>query len=265
MTSYRYLRNGDEKMQRKDYINLKQDEAFEQYKSGVLFQEDIESVYDEIDYKIKLPDLLGKTVRVTDMQFPELYRMLHEICENESMECPAVYVYEDYYYGAESYGINNPWIELSAKTIQDFSKEELRFVLAREIYKIVDGVTRQRTMMEERFKVIQGVAPDQLEKISRLSFYHWYRLANYTADNYGYLSCGSIKSSVKAILLMVLNSRLLVEHTNVKEFISQASEINRLDDGVFNYTKADESVPYAPHRIQSLLAYAVSERGMQNK
>jgi len=252
-------------VERKDYVNLKQDEAFEEYRGGVMFQEDIEKVYEEIDYKLKLPDLLGKTVKVSEKQFPELYRMIQELCIAENIDCPAVYVYEDYYYGAESYGIVKPWIELSAKTIQDFSKEEMRFVISREIYKIADGVTKQRTMMEERFKVIRSAAPDQLEKLSRLSFYHWYRLANYTADNYGYLACGSIKSSINAILLMVLNSRLLVEHTDVKEFIGQASEINRLDDGVFNYTKADEAMPYAPHRIQSLLAYAVSERGLTSK
>ena len=250
-------------MYRESYIHKGQNEAFEQYRDGVMFQEDIEKVYEEIDYKVKQPDFLGKTVKVTAKQFPQVYRMIQELCAYEQMECPAVYVYEDYYYGAESYGINRYWIELSAKTIQDFSEDELKFVLAREIYKISDGVTRQKTMMEERFKMIRQLAPNELEQVSKMSFYHWYRLANYSADNYGYLLCGSIKSSVDAILMMVLNSKMLAGQVDVKEFISQASEINKLDDMVFNYTKADESVPYAPHRIQSLMAYAVSERGMK--
>lgn len=250
-------------MYRESYIHKGQNEAFEQYRDGVMFQEDIEKVYEEIDYKVKQPDFLGKTVKVTAKQFPHVYHMIQELCTYEQMECPAVYVYEDYYYGAESYGINSYWIELSAKTIQDFSEDELKFVLAREIYKISDGVTRQKTMMEERFKMIRQLAPNELEQVSKMSFYHWYRLANYSADNYGYLMCGSIKSSVDAILMMVLNSRMLAGQVDVKEFIGQASEINKLDDMVFNYTKADESVPYAPHRIQSLMAYAVSERGMK--
>lgn len=250
-------------MYRESYIHKGQNEAFEQYRDGVMFQEDIEKVYEEIDYKVKQPDFLGKTVKVTAKQFPQVYHMIQELCTYEQMECPAVYVYEDYYYGAESYGINSYWIELSAKTIQDFSEDELKFVLAREIYKISDGVTRQKTMMEERFKMIRQLAPNELEQVSKMSFYHWYRLANYSADNYGYLMCGSIKSSVDAILMMVLNSRMLAGQVDVKEFIGQASEINKLDDMVFNYTKADESVPYAPHRIQSLIAYAVSERGMK--
>ena len=120
-------------------------------------------------------------------------------------------------------------------------------------------------MMEERFNMIRQVAPNQLEQVSKLGFYHWYRLANYSADNYGYLVCGSVKSAVNAILKMVLNSVMLAEQVDVREFIRQASEINSLDDTVSNYTKADESVPYAPHRIQNLLAYAVSERGILSK
>ena len=252
-------------MYRESYIHNKQDEAFEQYRNGVMFQESIETVYEEIDYKMKQPDFLGKTVRVTQKQFPEVYQIVKDLSVKEQIEQPEVYVYEDYYYGAESYGISQPWIELSAKTIQDFTREELIFVLAREIYMIADGVTKQKTMMEERFKVIRQMATNELEQVSKLSFYHWYRLVNYSADNYGYLMCGSIKSSINAILMMVLNSKMLVEQVNIKEFIGQASEINKLDDMVFKHTKADESIPYAPHRIQNLLAYAVSERGMGMK
>ena len=118
--------------------------------------------------------------------------------------------------------------------------------------------------MEERFKYIRTLAPNEMEEISKVSFYHWYRLANYTADNYGYLSCGSIKASVNAVLKMVLNSITLADQVDIKEFIGQASEINKLDDVTCNHTKADEPVPYAPHRIQNLLAYAESERGMRS-
>lgn len=252
-------------MRREYYIHKEQDKAYEKYRTSVLFQQDIEKVYEEIDYKIKQPDFLGKTVKVTERQFPEVYDMVKKICAAEQVKSPSIYVYEDYYYGAESYGIDNPWIELSAKTVQDFTKEELQFILAREIYKIVDGVTKQKTLMEEYFRIIRQIAPNELEQASKLSFYHWYRLANYSADNYGYLMCGSVKGAINAVLMSVLNSRMLTEQVNVKEFISQASEINRLDDMVFNYTKADESIPYAPHRIQNLLAYAVSECGMSQR
>ena len=155
-------------MERSAFVHVKQDEAYSQYENGVMFQEDIEKVYDEIDYKIKLPDFLGKTVRVSQKQFANVFQMVEAMAKKAGISNPTVYVYEDYYYGAESYGISEFWIELSAKTIQDFTEEELKFVLAREIYKIADGVTKQRTMMEERFKVIHQMAPDQFEKSSKL-------------------------------------------------------------------------------------------------
>lgn len=250
-------------MDRRQFIHAGQDEAFRQYQDGVMFQEGIEKVYEEIDYKFRIPDLLGKTVRVSERQFPEVYKIWDKILMDAGAGDVPVYVYEDYYYGAESYGMEKPWVEVSAKTVQDFTEQELRFVLAREAYKVADGVTGQRIMMEERFKAMRKILPDKMEEVSRLSFYHWYRMANYSADNYGYLVCGSIQAAVNAILKMVLNSVMLVEQVDVRDFIGQASEINKLDDVVSNYTKADESMPYAPHRVKSLMAYAVSGRGLE--
>lgn len=253
-------------MNREKFIHINQDKAYERYKDGVTFQKDLETHYEEIDYKMKQADFLGKTVKVTEKQFAEVYELLKELSKKENIDLPDTYVFEDYYYGVESFGISKPWIEISAKTIQDFTKDELKFVLAREIYKIADGVTKQKTMMEERFKMLSQTMPiaqKEIEQIAKISFYHWYRLVNYSADNYGYLMCESVKSSVSAILMMVLNSRMLSEQVDINEFIGQASEINKLDDTVYRYTKADESVPYAPHRIQNLLAYAVSERAQK--
>ncbi|MCR5727370.1 MAG: M48 family metallopeptidase [Lachnospiraceae bacterium] len=251
------------------YIHPKQDEAYNKYKDGCAWglQGTIESVYDEIDFRMRQPDLMGKTVRVTSKQFPKVYGMLENMCGRAGITIPAVYVYEDYYYGAESYGISNPWIEVSAKTIADFTDKELMFTLARELYKIEDKVTRLRTAMEEWFKILKSVPSipgfdDVFEKTSRISFFHWYRLTNYTADNYGYIMCDDLKASVNAIIKMVLNSIELAEQVDIGEFIVQASNINENDDLISNYTKADESIPYAPHRIQNLLAYAVSDRHM---
>ena len=94
-------------------------------------------------------------------------------------------------------------------------------------------------------------------------FNKWYRVTNYSADNYGYLICRDIEASVYAILKMVLNSSVLAQQINILEFVQQASEIDRMDSVVANYTKSDEAVPYAPHRIHNILSYAVSERALK--
>ena len=53
------------KVYRENYVHHGQDEAYAQYRDGVAFQKDIEQVYDEIDYKLKQPDFLGKTQLVS--------------------------------------------------------------------------------------------------------------------------------------------------------------------------------------------------------
>lgn len=250
-------------MKRRDYIYRTQDEIFQYYQLESVLQEDISKVYDEIDYVMKTPDLLGKTVRVTEKQFSAVYQIMQELCSGADLEEIPVYVYEDFYYGAESYGTERPWIEISSKTIQDFTVGEVKFVLAREVYKIMDGVTKQKTIFEEGMKMFSYVAPEKMESGKRNKFNKWYRVTNYSADNYGYLACKDIETSVNAILKMVLNSSVLAQQINILEFVQQASEIDKMDSVVANYAKSDESVPYAPHRIHNILSYAVSERALK--
>ena len=64
----------------------------------------------------------------------------------------------------------NSWIEISSKTIQDFNEAELKFVLAREIYKIMDGVTKQKTIFEEDMKMFSNIAPEKMESGKRNKF-----------------------------------------------------------------------------------------------
>ena len=249
-------------MERIDYINELQDDLFQEYAKGVLFQKDIEIVYDEIDYKLRQADLLGKTVEATEKQFPELFIIIQRISGILGINPPPVFVYDSYYYGAASTGISKCWIEISARTLQDLPKEDIEFILGRELYMIADGIVKEKTMMEERFNAIATIAPKEIEQVSRLKFYHWYRTANFGADNFGYLMCGSLKYAAHSILTIVLNSRMLAERVNMEEYLSQASKINLLDDTIYNYTKADEAVPYGPHRIKNLMEYSMSERGM---
>lgn len=252
-------------LEKKEYIHVGTDEAFESYRKGSVIGADIEKVYNTIEYPMKKPDLLGKTLSVTKRQFPKVYLIVTELCDFLEMPKPDVYVFEDFFYGIESYGMGNYWIEISAKTIRDFSDSELRFLFARELYKINNGVVYQ-TMLKNQIFGLQASIPaigEPLKESSRLAFNHWCRLENYTADNFGYLMCCDLTSCVYAIVGMVLNSKSMLAQIDMAAFIEQASAINKMDDVVSNYTKADEALPYAPYRVESLLAYAISKRGIQ--
>lgn len=246
------------------YIHVGVDEAYKNYKAESMISEEVETYYESIEYKMKRPDLLGKTLHVTKNQFSNVYKIVEDLSVQLEMEQPEVYVFEDFFYGIESYGMKNYWIEVSAKTIRDFSISELTFLFARELYKIKEGVV-YNTMLKNQVFQLQDRVPtigSMLKKGSQVSFYHWCRLENYTADNFGYLCCKDLTACIRAIVAMVLNSKLMLSEIDMSEFVRQASEINKLDDEVSSYTKADESLPYAPMRVESLLAYAMSRRGM---
>ena len=127
---------------------------------------------------MKKPDLLGKTLLVSERQFSKVNELVSKLCDFMDITKPEVYVFEDFFYGIESYGMQDYWIEISAKTIRDFTDSELRFLFARELYKIKSGVVYQ-TMIKNQIFGLQASIPavgELLKESSRFKFNHWCRL-----------------------------------------------------------------------------------------
>ena len=177
-----------------------------------------------------------------------------------------MYIYEDFYYGVESKGGDKPWIEISAKTVEDFSKEELKFLIAREICAINLKHTYYKTLIEQTLRVLEDsnslIGIDTFLKTLKSNVYRWHRITNYTCDNFAYIMCGDLKVCINSILKTILNSSFLVKNINISEYLNQSIEINKLNDTVYNFTKDDEKIPYGPFRIKNLLAFSSSKRAM---
>ncbi|AKL95683.1 hypothetical protein CACET_c22370 [Clostridium aceticum] len=233
----------------------------------VVFDEDVMYHYKNYTEKMRKPDLLGKTVKVTKHQFPELYHIAERISDLLGMAAPCMYVYEDFYYGVESKGVNEPWIEISAKTVTDFTKAEMTFLLGRELCDIYLKHNYYNTMINELLEVLENSSllpmSQQLATHWKMIMYKWSRVAYYTSDCFGYLICNSMEASINAIKKSILNNCFLAENMNLQEYIKQGEEIHLLDDDVLNFTKLDEIVPYGPFRIKNLLSYAASSRGVR--
>ena len=223
-------------------------------------EDTLQVCYQEFDEKLKVPDLLGKTVLVTSKQFNDVYKCACDLSRMANIEIPKVYIYEDFYYGMEAKGSVNPWIEVSAKTIADFSMKDIRFLLAREICRIKHKAVYLSIITEQTQKILGGTnlfpGMETLEKGLKVKYSQWSRVSNYTADCYGYLMTKDLQSCIKCILALILNNLKLVENVNIQEYLAQAEKIYLLDDVVSRYTKNDEKVPYGPFRLKNLLAYA---------
>lgn len=250
------------------YIYSKEDAFFNLLKENLVLEKEIETYYINFIEKKSIPDLLGKTVKVAKNQFSKVYRFIKDICRELELEEVSAYVYEDFYYGVESKGITKPWLEISAKTIVDFSDEELKFVIAKELYNIKFKNTYYSLLMSrylENFNKIKFPGSNITEEGIKIALYKWHRVMNFSSDNFGYVVSGSLKASINSILLTILNNKTLVKNVNISEYIKQSNEINLLDDEVYNNTKLDELMPYGPFRVKNLISYASSMRAKQAK
>ncbi|MFJ8258560.1 M48 family metallopeptidase [Peribacillus asahii] len=240
--------------------------AFNDVTKTVNFKDLLEDQYIHFEEKKRWPDLLGKTVKVSEKQFPEVFALSRKIEQKTKITMPDLFVYEDIYYAIDSKGIDTPWIEVSASMLTDFTYKELEFMLAREICRIHYKHTHYHTLMNESIEMYSKGIPftnGVVEEVARVNFYRWNRLANYSADCFGYLIGMDLQAATQSILKCVLNSEYLAKHINLAEYLKQAEAINELHDPVYEATKSDEQFPYGPFRIKNLIAYASSERAMQ--
>lgn len=254
------------------YFHEKFDELTKDLKQTIPSYDSIKAYYQEFDEKIKKPDLYGKTVKVTEKQFSNVFQILTSLAEKMQMDVPEVFVYENFYYEIESYGTDKPWIEVSAKTVADFNNEELRFLFAREFFKIKNGITELYMICEQSLKMINEnlnivVFSDSLAKVFKVKYAQWSRVCQFSADNFAFLhtrtkdnnhayAIGDLKTCLFVMLTMILNNRKLVETMNLKDYLNSASDIIRLDDPVSTFTKNDEKMPYGQFRIKNLIRFS---------
>lgn len=227
--------------------------------------ETIKTYYMEFDEKMRLPDLYGKSLKLSDRQFPDIYAIVKEICYNLHLEVPEVFVYENIYYEIDSFGVEKKWIEVSSRLISDFTKDEIRFALARELFKIKFSLTEKYMICNQLIKIINEdfskiPMSENLSRVFQVRYAQWSRCAQCSADNYGYLTVGNISVCVDVILKFIFNNNFLISNINMNEYLQDSKEINRLVDVVSTYTKNDEKIPYGQFRIKRLIAFASNEK-----
>lgn len=253
---------------KKIFIHKKEEEFLEKVNENLVLKCEIEDYYKNFYVKERIPDLLGKTVKITEKQFPDIYLLMGKICKVLEMDNVDAYVFEDFYYGVESKGIDEYWIEISAKTIDDLTLNQISFLLAKELYNIKFKNTYYSSLISRSIKNFEMVNISGMNisaEALKVSMYKWHRIMNFSSDNFAYVICGSLKDSIDVILLTILNNKRLVSNVNLGEYIKQANKIDSLDDEVYNNTKLDEMVPYGPYRVKNLISYASSIRAKEAK
>ncbi len=254
-----------------DYQHPLEERTFNALQKNFFAVETVIEYYSNIVVPQRRVDLLGKTIKVNRTQFGKIYLMLKEICVLLNVPLPDVFIYEDFYYGARIGGLDEPWIEISAKTVSDFKDEELTFLLATQVARIHAGHLKTLALIEQYRNIehsslgtILGSFTLGISNIISEGFLlatnKWMRVSTYSMDACGFLIVKNIRPIVNEFIKEVLNSKQLLEHVNVKDFIKQSMLIDNYHDTFSSYKKLQQEVPFTSYRIKELLRYISSDR-----
>lgn len=253
------------------YKHKLEDQCLKNMKKAIFCEETFAKYHENFVEESMMPDLIGRNVKVTKKQLSKIYKMVQEMSSILGIRQPDVYVFENIKYDAHVQGVNKSWIEISAKTIEKFSENELKFLIGSQLGHIKSKHIYWKILMEECIKAPKlmnsiyddnsgEIASDQqmLEMELKIIMYKWSRVSEYSSDACGYLLSGDIKACVSAIKKMVLNNDFLAQQLNLYEYMKQGDLLENYNSTMAKYSKLDEQVPYGPIRIKELLRFASS-------
>ena len=258
------------------YKHKLEDECLKNMKKAIFCEDTFASYHENFIEESLRPDLVGKNLKVTDKQLPYIHNMVQEMSSILGIKEPEVYIYEGTNYAVYVQGVNRSWIEISAKTVENFSKNELKFLIGSQLAHIKSKHIYWKILMEQCIKApklidnvynegMAGIANERqiLEMGLKVIMYKWSRVAEYSSDACGYLLVGDIEACISAIKKVIFNNDFISNNVNLGEYLKQADLLENYNSVMARYSKLDEQIPYGPLRIKELLRFVSSSKAKE--
>ncbi|MBX7193233.1 MAG: M48 family metallopeptidase [Sandaracinaceae bacterium] len=200
--------------------------------------------------------LLGQTVKVTERQFPSLYKLVERCARTLQVPVPQVYVANSPVMNAFTFGTeDDSFIVLHSALVDSFSEKELLFVIGHE----TGHIQNKHVVYNTALILLQRMAelfigPLVLPAVVALNA--WYRRAEITCDRAGLLCSQDLDSASRSFIKLAVGSKRLSDEVDMSEFLAQHDEAQ---SSVGRYMEAFQSHPYLPKRIKALQVFADSE------
>lgn len=205
---------------------------------------------------------LYTSTRVNPESYPSLHGLVREGCEVLDCPFPEVFVAYNPQYNASTSGVDRVYVSLNSYLVEDFSEEELLFILGHEMGHIKAGHVLYSTVA--RFIVqflpfIQSLIPFNIGMLYQpmlLGLYEWSRRAEFTSDRAGLLAVQDIDVALSALSKMAGKLRKYPGEHNLEVHISQADEVaeskNQLVKVFLFLDNMMNSHPYTTLRLKML-------------
>ncbi|HLI95702.1 MAG TPA: RDD family protein [Candidatus Baltobacteraceae bacterium] len=190
--------------------------------------------------------LVGTSVRIHEMQYPQLFSVVKRCAAALGLPMPLVFVREDYNVPVLAAGLGDPYsLVISSNWIDHFKEDEMTFMVGRELGHIASGHTRFTSLLS-----ING----NENAIISLIFGAWLRRTELTCDRVGLLCCGSLDAATRGIAVASFHhfARDIDHHA----FARQHREMGT--DGIFRMGEWLGSMPYATTRVDAMRTFMES-------
>ena len=201
--------------------------------------------------------LTANGIKVSKIQFPEVYSCAEDIAAIFGVPTPQVFIINDPIPNAFIHGIGGlTFVGVAHSLIEQLDPCGLRFIFGHEIGHIQCRHVLYTTMMQWLLGNTQRVPRGDVEQLL-LTMFSWMRMAELSADRAGLLACGNSRSAFICLLTMTVGSRDLAEQVDIHEYV--ADQTCSLSFNPFALRRQNtQSHPFMPFRICELDKFANS-------
>lgn len=209
---------------------------------------------------------MASAIRLSETQFPELYRHLPPICQKLGIEEPEFYLQMSPYPNAWTMGDSRIYITITSGLVEMMTDEELDAVIAHECGHILC----RHVLYHQVANIILNVS-DTLGLLGALAvpiqfaFFYWQRKSELSCDR-----AASIVTSPEIVASTMARlaggPKSITDTINMKEWAAQADKYDCIyNDGLWNKTlqiavTAAQNHPFSAVRVREILKWEESEQ-----
>ncbi|MDF1699044.1 MAG: M48 family metallopeptidase [Saprospiraceae bacterium] len=183
----------------------------------------------------------GSSLKLSPQSFPDLFQLVETACSIlDVQQIPELYVHRSEQFTATTLGVEKPMMAITTECLDKLSKEELLFIIGREVSKI-----KCHHILYQEIGFIFPELMDALSPITlglsgvlssglKYALFHWAQMAEYTADRGGLLVCQDVYGTKQLFTKLAGLPEKYWSTFDVSELDNQAREFEGFKEKTFD-------------------------------